>query len=327
MTPSALRNVVTATLLLACTSVWAAPQILLFPAVGRPTEVRVQGRVLKDAPSRGSTVLSRNLRRLTSPNWEGAPVELRYRGQTVKTVSRDDGLFDAVFTLPASSAAAPGYEEVEAKVVGAAARATVKIVDDQAPFLVISDYDDTVAITNVVSRRGLVRSALFQDSDTQPVVPGMSGFYRCLVEERAPSPGLAFVSGSPHQYGTRIAGFLSRHGFPVAGLYLRDLGPDTLSGYKQPVIRDLMSRLNHKVILIGDSGEKDPEIYAQIRKEFPDRVLQIYIRDAGRSADASRFKDMILFKDSKTAAAHAASKGFITQACFDDGFSPGADRP
>lgn len=324
MTPSALRFALTAATLLACTSALAAPKILLFPAVGRPAEVTVQGRVLKEAPTSGSSVFSRNLRRLTAPNWEGAHVEVRYRGQIVKTRSGDDGIFNATFELPEEKAARPGFGEVEAKVEGASARSVVRIVDDQAPFFVISDFDDTVAITNVISKRGLLKSALLQDADTQPAVPGMSDFYECLIEDLAPSPGLAFVSGSPHQYGGRMMAFLARHGFPIAGLYLRDLGPDTLSGYKQPVIRDLIGRMKQKVILIGDSGEKDPEIYAQMRKEFPDRVLQIYIRDAGRSGDPSRFKDMILFKDAKTAAAHAAAKGYIQQSCFKENFGTAA---
>ena len=32
-------------------------------------------------------------------------------------------------------------------------------------------------------------------------------------------------------------------------------------------------------MLIGDSGELDPEIYAQIRSEFPARIQEIIIRD------------------------------------------------
>lgn len=318
---SLLRSV--AVVVLVSLPAWAGPQVLLFPAVGQPTELTVHGRVLKDAPTKGSNVLSRNLRRLTAPNWEGAPVEVSYRGIHVKTKSGDDGIFEATFKLPPELAAKPGVEEIEARVPGAAARAPVRIVDDAVPFFVISDFDDTVAVTNVIRRRGLVKAALLQDSDTQPVVVGMSDFYQCLIEERAPVTGLAFVSGSPHQYGPRITKFLGNNKFPFAGLYLRDLGPDTLSGYKQPVIRNLLARMKQKVILVGDSGEADPEVYAQIRKEFPDRVLQIYIRDAGRTEDATRFKDMMVFKDAKGAAAHAAKAGYLSQACFDQRF--GAD--
>ena len=37
-------------------------------------------------------------------------------------------------------------------------------------------------------------------------------------------------------------------------------------------------------ILIGDSGEQDPEIYSEVVKDFPNRVEAIYIRDASGNA-------------------------------------------
>lgn len=315
-TSASRASTVVLALLIAAPAFAAAPHILLFPAIGQPGEVAVHGRVLKQAPSRGSSSLSRNLRRLTTSEWEGAPVELTFAGTTVKTRSGEDGVFEAVFR-PAEGTVTPGLHQVEARVPGAATRSSVRIVADGAPFFVISDFDDTVAISNVIRRRQLLKAALLQDSPTQPAVKGMNGFYQCLVEDRTPNPGLAFVSGSPHQFGPRIAAFLTHNQFPIAGLYLRNWGPDTVSGYKQPVIRRLLGQMKQGAILVGDSGEADPEVYKQIRKEFPGRVKDIYIRDAGRSADAARFEGMVLFKDAREAATHALGKGYIQQACFD----------
>ena len=42
-------------------------------------------------------------------------------------------------------------------------------------------------------------------------------------------------------------------------------------------VLDLHPRLSF--VLIGDSGEKDPEIYADIVREHPGRVLAVYIRE------------------------------------------------
>lgn len=42
-----------------------------------------------------------------------------------------------------------------------------------------------------------------------------------------------------------------------------------------------------KFILIGDSGEKDPEIYCAIYEKFPEQVQQILIRNVN-DADDSR---------------------------------------
>ena len=44
-------------------------------------------------------------------------------------------------------------------------------------------------------------------------------------------------------------------------------------------IRTLLTHFpGRKFILIGDSGEKDPEVYKQIRNEFPSQIEEIRIR-------------------------------------------------
>jgi phosphatidate phosphatase APP1 len=175
-----------------------------------------------------------------------------------------------------------------------------------------------VAISNVIKPAKLMENALLKDSDSQQVVPGMAAFYGCLKAPAAPA--FALVSGSPVQFGSRVSDFLGRHGFPAFGVYLRDLGPSTLSNYKQPVIRRLLRQFPQPVVLVGDSGEKDPEIYAQIREEFPGRVKAIYIRDAGRTETATRFTDMVLFQKASEAAEHAAKSGLADAACVSEAF-------
>ncbi|MDY7228656.1 phosphatidate phosphatase App1 family protein [Hyalangium rubrum] len=296
----------------------AGPAVLLSPVIGRTDSVVLQGRVLKEAPTKGSSVLSRNLRRLTAPNWKGAKVEVSFLGVTTVVTSGHDGAFEVNLQPPQGTPFPSGFYVAEAKVAGASARARVEVVADTAPFLVISDFDDTLAISHVIRPTKLMENALLKDSDTQEVVPGMSAFYGCL---KAPtSPSFALVSGSPVQYGARIGDFLGRHSFPAFGLYLRDLGPSTLSNYKQPVIRRLLRQFSQPVVLVGDSGEKDPEIYAQIREEFPGRVKAIYIRNAGRTENASRFTDMILFGEAREAAEHAAKNGLADAACVAGAF-------
>ncbi len=75
-------------------------------------------------------------------------------------------------------------------------------------------------------------------------------------------------------------------------------------------------------VLIGDSGEEDPEIYLQTVREHPGRVRAIYIRDVtsterdaevGTIADEARSlgAEMISVPDTATAAEHAASLDLI----------------
>lgn len=73
---------------------------------------------------------------------------------------------------------------------------------------------------------------------------------------------------------------------------------------------------------MGDSGEEDPEIYAQVVAENPGRILAVYIRDVAPDADHSDVEalaaqvraagsTLILAADSLTMAHHAAEQGWI----------------
>ncbi|MCI0572179.1 MAG: DUF2183 domain-containing protein [Myxococcaceae bacterium] len=327
--PGACHPAVLLCCLLGATVAHAAPAVFLAPALGSTREVTVSGRVYRDAPSPGSSTLARNLRRLTAGNWEGAPLQLSFAGQTAELRSGQDGRFEVTFRAPDGG---PGFlaglHEVRARAPGAEARTPVEVVADEAPFFVVTDFDDTLGQTNVLSARGLFTSALLQDADTQPVVEGMAEFVRCLSTGKPARPGVAVVSGSPVQYGPRMMRFLARNGFPFTGLYLRNLGPGTLRGYKQPRIRQLLTQMQQPVVFVGDSSEHDPEVYAEMREAFPERVQHIYIRKVGHAEDAARFEGMVLFDAPAEAAWHAVRHGLASEACVRAAFpEPPAESP
>jgi hypothetical protein len=301
-------------------SAWAGPRVELFPAVGTPRAVVLMGRVVTRAPAADAGPLTRNLERLTSSGQRGVSVELRWAGHAQLVSSGGHGQFSGTFTADAEPFPA-GPQPAEARVEGAEpATATVDVVDPEAPFFVVSDFDDTIAVTHVLQPGKLLETTLWRDEATQPVVEGMPEFYQCLREVSPASPAFALVSGSPVQYGGRIASFLERHHFPPLGLYLRELRPSTLSNYKQPHIRALLKTLANAVVLIGDSGEKDPEVYAQMREEFKGRVRRIYIRKAGHDTDPRRFRDMLLFETPAQAARDAALHGLASPTCVEKAF-------
>jgi phosphatidate phosphatase APP1 len=44
-------------------------------------------------------------------------------------------------------------------------------------------------------------------------------------------------------------------------------------------------------VLVGDSGEKDPEIYGALARKFPSQIHRIYIRDVtAEDANAPRYR-------------------------------------
>ena len=82
-------------------------------------------------------------------------------------------------------------------------------------------------------------------------------------------------------------------------------------------------------MLLGDSGQRDPEIYAQVVREQPGGVLAIYIRNvtschraaaiaqlAAEVAEAG--SSLILAHDSSAMAVHAADRGLITPAAMEN---------
>jgi hypothetical protein len=148
----------------------------------------------------------------------------------------------------------------------------------------------------------------------------MAAFLRCALEGTRPAAGAVVVSGSPVELAPRIQRFLALNGFPFAALSLRHLGPRTLSGYKEPALRALLSGFPQAVVLVGDSGERDPEIYAALRAEFPGRVAAIFIRDAGGPADPGRFEGMFLFREPEAAAREAAAIGLADLPCVERAF-------
>jgi phosphatidate phosphatase APP1 len=294
----------------------AVGTVVLFPALGRPTLVTVGGRVLESSPEHDAAPLTKNVRRLTTRGVEGAEVKVSFAGQTRVATSGEDGQFEVSFPAAAPSPFPAGLQPVRAVAADATGEGKVEIVSDATAFLVVSDFDDTIAVSNVQSKRGLIKAALLSDEESQPVVEGMAAFYGCLREGAEPAPGFAIVSGSPVEFGPRLEAFLAKGDFPFAALHLRKLSSKTLSRFKQPVLRALLSRFPQRFVFVGDSGEQDPETYAQIRQEFPGRVAAVFIRDVGKSADPVRFKDMVLFKTAADAAKDAAAKGLLKPECL-----------
>jgi phosphatidate phosphatase APP1 len=140
------------------------------------------------------------------------------------------------------------------------------------------------------------------------------------------------VSSSPWNLHDLLTEFLTLQKIPIGPLMLRDWGmnaqeslPTGHAGHKLGAIRrilDLFPAL--PFILIGDSGQEDPEIYHRVVHDHPDRILAVYIRnvtphpqrvDAIRRLAAEVEKagsSLLLTDDTHAAAVHAASKGWIT---------------
>jgi hypothetical protein len=197
----------------------------------------------------------------------------------------------------AATSARDGWLEVEVSSDAHAARTFLGKVRLLEPtgLSIISDLDDTVKITHVLDRRELLRSTLLRPFEA---VPEMAERYRALVERGA---ALHFVSCSPwHLYPT-IEIFLREAGFPDATMVckrmrlkdssLREFLSASLA-FKTPRILEFIDRFpSRRYLLIGDSGESDPEIYGQVARERADQIACVLIRRVkGDAATPERWK-------------------------------------
>jgi len=58
------------------------------------------------------------------------------------------------------------------------------------------------------------------------------------------------------------------------------------------VIKPILQRYpRRRFVFVGDSGEKDPEVYGALARQYPGQVLHILIRAVdGETPDAARFR-------------------------------------
>jgi len=147
---------------------------------------------------------------------------------------------------------------------------------------VISDIDDTIKVTHVRDRGALLRQTFLRDFEA---VPGMAEVYQ---RWRAGGAAFHYVSRSPWQLYPALSEFLTEHGLPSGTFHMRKfrwknastLTPDHDGAKKESVVEAILAALPHRhFIMVGDSGEHDPEIYGALARRYPDQVRGLFIRN------------------------------------------------
>lgn len=182
---------------------------------------------------------------------------------------------------------------------GKAATTTVDVLfpSEAARFLVISDIDDTVMHTGVANKAMMMWRLFAEGARSRIAFPGVAAFYRALHE--GPLGGMAnpvvYVSRAPWSIYEVLDAFFQRHRIPIGPvLFLREWGltlqrplPRRARDHKRDIILHMLELYpGLPAVLIGDSGQHDPETYRQVALEKPGRIAAVYIRDV--MADATR---------------------------------------
>jgi phosphatidate phosphatase APP1 len=175
-----------------------------------------------------------------------------------------------------------------------------KFVEGQAlefsRFTVVSDIDDTIKLTEVTNRSALLRNTFLETFKPVPQVVEVSRVW-------AADPGVRFcyLSASPGQLFAPLSEFIQTNQFPAGALLLREFRwkdksffklftrPDV---YRAGAIVALLRRFpRRRFVLVGDAGERDPEIYARLAGRNPKQIVRIVIRDmTGATAQAQRYE-------------------------------------
>jgi phosphatidate phosphatase APP1 len=246
---------------------------------GRLTEVR-------RAPGKDSGRLAslyRNTRMLLTSGEEGV-VTWRVSDREWSVRADDHGYWEMAANQ--SLGLAPGWYEIETEPA-ASSKAGFLVPDPRNATGLISDIDDTILVSEVLSKRALLTNSLTVPAEQRAAVLGMAALYaRVLRENPAPEASAVFyLSSTPRQLTDNLRRFLSANGFPRGVLQLKDVASENgdamreHEAYKLRRIETILGAFPQtRFYFFGDDAERDPEIYSEVLAKHPSQVAGIWIR-------------------------------------------------
>jgi phosphatidate phosphatase APP1 len=276
-------------------------QVNVVPFMGHGTTERVifGGRVLSNPPVDAEVGRERILRRIRrmvgrflTSEVTGVALDIRLGEATARALSDDEGYF-RVELAPGPLDPDRLYHDVEVSVVDGGmstvhvGRAQVMVPGERAERLVISDIDDTVLKTGAMKAVRMATTTLTGSAWTREPFAGVALLYAGLgrgPDLTADNPCF-YVSSSPWNLYDFLSAFLMRAVLPTGPLYLKDLGVDehrfikgTHADHKRRAIDEILAIHRQPVVLVGDTGQEDPEIYRAVARDHPHRVEAVLLR-------------------------------------------------
>ncbi|MCK7590366.1 DUF2183 domain-containing protein [Subsaxibacter sp. CAU 1640] len=205
------------------------------------------------------------------------------------------------------------------------------LIPDNYSFGVASDIDDTILHTGLVSifKWRVIYNTFLKTAKNRIPLEGAAEFYHLLhrgASGKETNP-IFYVSHSPWNMYRYLEFFLKKNNFPKGPILLRSFANFRIrrnSGEKPQKQKEIINILKTypelKLILIGDSGEHDADIYLEIAESFPERILAIYLRSVKHKKKMLRVTGLyegyktvpaLLVESSEQAIEHARQNGFI----------------
>ncbi len=261
---------------------------------------------------------------------KNVPITLKFKDLTVTTTSSNDGFFD--FKIPYMENLESGWHSCSIlhEIGKFNMIATGEILKPYAGmYNIISDIDDTFLISYSSNFLKKLLVMLTQNLNKRRVFDDVSNHYKALSikgqENDDASNSFFYVSSSEWNLYSFIVAIAKKHDLPKAIIKLKKIKTGLLDffqtgrgnhNHKFEKIKDIISFYpKSQYVLLGDDSQKDPYLYAEICKLFPEKIKVIYIRQTEKNKKTevctvlnditNQGIDTFYHKDSKEAILHS----------------------
>jgi len=307
----------------------------------------LEGRVLIDKKipvTNEEDSIFKNIERMykhfNSSELKGVTVEIDFENEVYQAVTDDEGYYKFSLPVKRGNTSDKLWQEIDIRIAEgqnfmAVQRAQYQSISEKTAYAIISDIDDTILQSGAHSLMKMIKTTFTKNANTRLTFSGVNHLYHGFQNgspKEAVNP-IFYLSNSPWNLFDFLDDFMELKGIPKGTLLLRDWGMDENKTFVddthklKSITKILQNNPTLKFILIGDSGEKDPEYYQEIAQKFPDRIMAIYIRNVTEEPRNTEVNEiaksvktlgipMMLIEDSLAAAKHAASMSWITEAAL-----------
>ena len=266
-----------------------------FLAFGNNKEVFLKGRVIsaytdKRPSSRNNWLknILASIKRYSGSSIPSAKVEIKFQEVNYVISTDENGVFE--LRIGDYQPNEGSKEIVTFKVLEPVSKksqvAKLEVNHYSGPTGVISDIDDTVIISHSTDIGKKFWLSISKNAFTRRPLPGVSDFYKKLTENG--ELPIFYVSSSDWSLFDLIRDFMKFRHIPNGPILLKDKHINLRNIWKSGG-GDHQHKLDKielifgmypdmSFYLIGDSGQQDPEIYAQILQSHPRRIRGVFIR-------------------------------------------------
>jgi phosphatidate phosphatase APP1 len=284
--------------------------------------VTVMGRAVKgDPPSgrahgRSVSKLGSTAKAFLRSDLEHAAVRVTdvVSGRSLEGVADDEGFFD--LRLPGPFPAGPRelLVEVQKDRYRAEERFTLPVIPaDAEGVIVVADIDDTLVHTGVTAGKAtMIWTTVARGAADMKPFPAAPAVLSALAEAGAP---VVYLTASPIELAPRLGQFLREGRFPTGALLMRYWARDGIARpdvYKRKRVDRLLADFpRKKLVLFGDNGERDPELFAALARDTG-RVEVAYVRATVAASPADpRYREQVVFGHYREVARDLARRGLI----------------